>query len=801
MAAGTLSVTNNSKAVVGAGTTFTAFTAGDFLTLVVGQVPYTVAIASVESDTALTLVLPFDGPTATDLAWDGVKRDTMSLATMGVTVQAQKALRLMIADENNWRAIFGDEEEITVTLPNGQVMQGMSWGYLSRLMKEVDPVEMRNLQQQAAASEAAAQGFRNEAEGFKNDSNTIKTQTDQIKADTQAIHDATNTIKTQTDQIKTDTQAIKDQTNQIKTDTGVMRDEANTAKTDAQAASTAAQGFRDQAEEWAQSVNADNLLTKSGNLAGLTDKPQAWLNVRPDGATPLAGDPVGDYDAATKRWVQNLVNTGTVGPTMNGVMNYGVGDFHLRDSRAYIQPYEVFSDGQLLNRADWPELWAYAQMLSPIADADWLADPANRGKYSLGDGTTTFRVPDRNGVQPGSVPALFGRGDGGTSSYNGKIEDSAAPNITGSFTTSSFTYAGQTYSTAQLRSGAFTKGGSVADSAIDISSVTSGQLSYGTDFYASNSSPIYGRSNQEVRPRSFYGVWVIRASGGFVAANTSWSVINGDASATPDTYVSGGQVMSKYQVNGVDRAIARMSADWRVGDAYQSTIHFYNNATDSGGTAITDAHYYLSGPSGYVLTDVKTGLGDKGGISVGVSLNANDFTTNGIYAGAGDNGVNWGDQYAALLHMSRYEGSSQRAQLQISPTGLLKVRGATATTWSAWSVMQAQGTSGREFKRDITPADPKEALDRIASQDLVTFIYNDDEQERVRFGIIAEDAEKIAPQYIKHDEETVEVDGEVVTRDRPRVDINPIVMDLMGCVQYLNKQIEDLKAEIAALKK
>lgn len=185
MAAGTLSVTNNSKAVVGVGTTFTAFKAGDFLTLVVGQVPYTVAIASVESATALTLVLPFDGPTATGLAWDGVKRDTMSLATMGVTVQAQKALRLMIADENNWRAIFGDAEEITVTLPNGQVMQGMSWGYLSSLLKEVDPVEMRNLQQQAESARDAAntaktgaenarnqaQGYRDEAEGFKNQIN------------------------------------------------------------------------------------------------------------------------------------------------------------------------------------------------------------------------------------------------------------------------------------------------------------------------------------------------------------------------------------------------------------------------------------------------------------------------------------------------------------------------------------------------------------------------------------------------------------------------------------------------------
>lgn len=279
MAAGTLSVTNNSKAVVGVGTTFTAFNAGDFLTLVVGQVPYTVAIASIESDTSLTLVLPFDGPTATGLAWDGVKRDTMSLATMGVTVQAQKALRLLIADENNWRAIFGDAEEVTVTLPNGQVMQGMSWGYLSQLMKQIDPVEMRNLQQQAAASEAAAQGFRNEAEGFRHEAEGFKVQSLSILNSTQEVRDATNTIKDQTDQIKMDTQAIKDQTNQIKTDTGVIRDQANTAKTDAQAARDAAQGYRDEAEDFKNAIDPTQFMKKSQNLADVADKSAARANL------------------------------------------------------------------------------------------------------------------------------------------------------------------------------------------------------------------------------------------------------------------------------------------------------------------------------------------------------------------------------------------------------------------------------------------------------------------------------------------------------------------------------------------
>lgn len=257
MAAGTLSVTNNSKAVVGVGTTFTSFNAGDFLTLVVGQVPYTVAIASIESDTALTLVLPFDGPSATDLAWDGVKRDTMSLATMGVTVQAQKALRLMIADENNWRAIFGDAEEITVTLPNGQVMQGMSWGYLSQLMKQIDPVEMRNLQQQAAASEAAAQGFRNEAEGFKNETNTIKTQTNQIKTETGTIRDQANTAKN-------DAQSARDTALSY-------RNQANTAKTDAQDARDAAQGYRNEAEQFKNAIDPSKFLAKSNNLSDVAD--------------------------------------------------------------------------------------------------------------------------------------------------------------------------------------------------------------------------------------------------------------------------------------------------------------------------------------------------------------------------------------------------------------------------------------------------------------------------------------------------------------------------------------------------
>lgn len=799
MAAGTLSVTNNSKAVVGAGTTFTAFKAGDFLSLVVGQVPYTVAIASVESDTALTLVLPFDGPTATDLAWDGIKRDTMSLATMGVTVQAQKALRLMIADENNWRAIFGDAEEITVTLPNGQVMQGMSWGYLSQLMKQIDPVEMRDLQQQAAASEAAAQGYRDEAEGFKNETAGIRDATNQIKTDTQAILDATNTIKTQTDQIKADTQDIKDQTDQIKADTGVIRDEANTAKTDAQAASAAAQGFRDQAEELAQSINPDNLLTKSGNLAGLTDKPQAWLNVRPEGATPLAGDPVNDYDAVTKRWVLNMINTGTVGPTMNGVMNYGVGQVTLWHSRAFIPSYAVVADGQLLSRTDYPELWAHAQMHNPIDDSVWLTGSGNRAKFSTGDGSTTFRVPDLNGVQAGSPANLFGRGSNGSSDLlPGTTWESALPDIAGDSPSTLIRYVGaasEAFQTTEVSTYGY---GSDTNNA----PIKWKQLS----FQASRSSPVYGRYNTtEVVPNSFVGVWIIRASGGFVAANTSWSVIDGDAAMPPaGTIVNGGNVCSLYKVNNATEAEANFRTRADIGGNYYARISVTNSTTQRSASLDFDETGTLRIPNNIVVNSIESDFFGA------LNLTRYSYPRVGFRPTYADGNAvpdtvvgghtffecSVEDSGNSRMHLWRRRKDGDRAgEIDVI---FPKTSGTLAL----------QGTSGREYKKDIADADASEAMDRINRQRLVNFVYKDDEKGRQRFGIIAEEAELIAPQYVKHHdfpiEDILDEDGNKIgekTVDRPSIDVNPIVMDLMGCIQYLNKQVAELKDEIAALKK
>lgn len=89
--------------------------------------------------------------------------------------------------------------------------------------------------------------------------------------------------------------------------------------------------------------------------------------------------------------------------------------------RAHIRAGHVPSDGQVLNRVDFPDMWAaiLAGTVPVVSDADWLAQPSKRASFTTGDGLTTFRVPDENGKYAGSLGASFKRGDGLNSAGSG----------------------------------------------------------------------------------------------------------------------------------------------------------------------------------------------------------------------------------------------------------------------------------------------------------------------------------------------------------------------------------------------
>lgn len=62
----------------------------------------------------------------------------------------------------------------------------------------------------------------------------------------------------------------------------------------------------------------------------------------------------------------------------------------------YVPANCLFLSGALLNRASYPELFAYANATGLVSEATWSA--GSWGKFSVGDGSTTFRIPDTRGM-------------------------------------------------------------------------------------------------------------------------------------------------------------------------------------------------------------------------------------------------------------------------------------------------------------------------------------------------------------------------------------------------------------------
>ena len=519
-------------------------------------------------------------------------------------------------------------------------------------------------------------------------------------------------------------------------------------------------------------------------------------------------DAVGDYDAVTLRQLRNS-GGGSGGPTMSGISNFGIGDFHLRDSRAFIPAFEVVSDGQLLNRADYPDLWAYAQLLTPISDAAWLADAQKRGKYSTGDGTTTFRVPDRNGVQAGSLKELFARGDGGNSSNNGMMYDAALPNIVG-------------YTAHTLLTASSSQGQVATDGAFTSTTSTQGvwPISGGAGLYtnikfdANRSDPAYGRYGitSNVIPRNFIGVWTIRAHGGFTAANTSWSVINSDASEPPrGTPITGGLVSSKYLVGGVDKYRSSMQLQGSnevdlstrittINDRYSvgaATWDFkldgklvFNKSLNPNGTGYSPGNTYLtlantwmaSAYSGYVGF-VGGGVGVSNGgwrnfISLGSLIFPDSSHPTAVISQVYDYDLPTGNQpNGDIVRNTSFNAESYDITFGNNS-------GTTNYIFSKSPV------SDENKKHDITPISTEQALLNINKMKYSSFIYNYDEKNIVRRGFIAQQLEKIDSQYVRKYKDAT--GGETLSLDE-----NVLLLDALAAIQELTKKVEALEVKLA----
>lgn len=319
---------------------------------------------------------------------------------------------------------------------------------------------------------------------------------------------------------------------------GVLGTAAFTASTDY---ATSAQGSK--AETAVQPATlADYTPTSNLGSAAFTDSnvyATAAQGVKADSSLQptVIGTAVQGWSANLDSWSsvaptakQDTLVSGTNIKTINGDSILGVGDIEIAGegggsplfsvvwwpSRVIPEGY-VAADGQTLPRATYPDAWAGIQAgnVPTVAEATWQSTSTERGKFTVGDGVSTFRLPDYNGKTAGSLGAVFLRGDGALSAeIAGVIQRDAMQITTGKFETPDFN-AGTT--TPPLTDGAFTSTQEARSSGV--LGGTSTINSWFVDF--SNANSPNARTASETRTLNVTGCWVVKLFGAVVNSGSA----------------------------------------------------------------------------------------------------------------------------------------------------------------------------------------------------------------------------------------------------------------------------------------
>lgn len=255
-------------------------------------------------------------------------------------------------------------------------------------------------------------------------------------------------------------------------------------------------------------------------------------------------------------------------------------------SRAAIPVGYVPADGQLLNRTDYPELWdtLSRSLLNIVSDKEWLSAPDKRASFSSGNGSTTFRVPDINGKQSGSLKGLFVRGDGYAAS--GTVNGDAIRNISGKISAAGAV-------AWQEATGVLEAYGATAPYADDVPN--SQQLPTQLKFDASRVVP----TADENRPVSANFIAIIRVNN-ILSVNTRQEIVTAQSNVPANgSVVSGGVLETSLSVKGGKYASASINSIKTVG---VEGVGIQFNTVDFSTKTPTTRQYTLNSDSGEIFT-------------------------------------------------------------------------------------------------------------------------------------------------------------------------------------------------------
>ncbi|WP_338659171.1 phage tail protein [Yersinia intermedia] len=338
-------------------------------------------ILSVDSDTKIRITRNIASP-IDNSEYAIVTTVSNSMSDLARRTAVQLALYQKLLED--WQDITTGTGDVTIIAPDGSTVVIPSLSDLTAWVNDSKTWfnDNRELIENAGQAVAGAETARDEAVAANTTAQSAKT------AAASSATTASSAATTATDAASTATDA------------------ATTATQSKDGAVTA----RNEAEQFAASVNPDLLMHTTGGTF--------------TGPVILAGDAIDPKGAVTKQQLDAIPSGGL--PLLFSWWE---------ENRDHIPDGTAPRDGQELSRALFPDAWAEAQAKGlVITEAEWQADPLKRMRWSSGNGTTTFRLPDENGKSPGSVGAPVRRGDGAKSNgVTGTIQMDAIRNIKGTY--------------------------------------------------------------------------------------------------------------------------------------------------------------------------------------------------------------------------------------------------------------------------------------------------------------------------------------------------------------------------------
>ncbi|WP_406904275.1 tail fiber domain-containing protein [Klebsiella oxytoca] len=284
---------------------------------------------------------------------------------------------------------------------------------------------------------------------------------------------------------------------------------------------------------------------------------------------------------------------------------------------------------------------------------------------------------------------------------------------------------------------------------------------------------------------------------------------NGDVKVAGSLYAKD-TIQSDYQVRAqsIELSFSTPYIDFHHGNSTADYTH--RIITEDGALAVSPG---LRVRGGFGIYGVATQYGDMygqgfiarltndpGNVSIGSIVASPRVTTRFSTRGA-DSNVDGGQ---SAMWFEEQVGTNHRMVFMVGGFGanvqywqLLADGNIYGSTKGSVSFL---GTSDSRFKHDIKPTDGQQSIDRIRALELVTFVYNDDEQERVRRGIIAQQAQKVDPQYVKQIKTSYLKDGVQVDDDRLQIDNNVVMMDTLAAVKVLINRVDELEKTILEMK-